>query len=392
MKHFLYATFIFPLFVASLQAAEEPAVIALKGTISRGTSAVFSPDSKKIVMVRKNRTVQIRNTESGKILQTLPPPKKPENWNEYLFGNLKKTWNHYFTYTPETRMAHFSPDGKKVIVGNDDGIIKVYDAESGEELYELPKQTVWSWFAVFSPDSTKIVATGTNGTAQIFDAETGKELLKLEGHTQGINFADFSPDGKKIVSGSFDKTVRIWDAETGKELQKLEGHTRVIDFVAFSPDGKKVLSALDNQLSGGNKVWDVESGKELYTMEKHRDVGGYGTAFFSPDSKKIITRGLRPQVIQILDAESGKNVQELEWQDGAFFAAFSPDGTKIVLGYFAVWIFDAGSGKLLQKVGESRNTVTFGVFSPDGKKIATAGENTVSIWTLGTLSSAATGN
>ena len=62
-------------------------------------------------------------------------------------------------------------------------------------------------------------------TLKLWDAETGQELRTLEGHTGEVSACAFSPDGARVVSASEDKTLKLWDAETGRELRTLEGHT-----------------------------------------------------------------------------------------------------------------------------------------------------------------------
>ena len=61
--------------------------------------------------------------------------------------------------------------------------------------------------AVFA-DGKRVVSGSDDGTVKIWDVETGEELRTLSGHSSSVSavavFADF------VVSGSWDKTVKIW--------------------------------------------------------------------------------------------------------------------------------------------------------------------------------------
>ena len=46
---------------------------------------------------------------------------------------------------------------------------------------------------------------------RVWDAESGKEVYKYEGHTRAVWSVAFFPDGKRIASSSEDG-VRIWRA------------------------------------------------------------------------------------------------------------------------------------------------------------------------------------
>src|SRR5262249_20164829 len=75
----------------------------------------------------------------------------------------------------------------------------------------------------FSPDGKLVLAGCLDNVLRVFELSTGQER-KLEGHTQQLHGAAFTPDGKRILSGSYDQTVRLWDVESGKEVCRFFGH------------------------------------------------------------------------------------------------------------------------------------------------------------------------
>jgi RNA polymerase sigma factor (sigma-70 family) len=93
----------------------------------------------------------------------------------------------------------------------------------------------------FSPDGKLVLAGCMDHVLRVFELSTGNER-KLEGHTQQLHGAVFTPDGKRILSGSYDKTVRLWDVESGKEVCRFFGHDNWVWGVAVSPDGRLGLS------------------------------------------------------------------------------------------------------------------------------------------------------
>lgn len=93
-----------------------------------------------------------------------------------------------------------------------------------------------------------------SGIVRLWDAATGQLLLTLEGHTGWVHSVDFSPDGKRIVSGSSDRTIKLWDARTGQETLTLalRGLTPSVYCVRFSADGRRIVSGC---LDATIKVW-----------------------------------------------------------------------------------------------------------------------------------------
>jgi len=120
-------------------------------------------------------------------------------------------------------------------------------------LRELQGHTDWIRSVAFSPDGNRIVSGSDDESVRVWDAETGEQLRELQGHTDSVSSVAFSPDGDQVISGSFDKSVRVWDVETGQQLRELQSHTDSVRSVAFSPDGNRIVS--DSQ-DKSVRVWD----------------------------------------------------------------------------------------------------------------------------------------
>jgi WD40 repeat protein len=80
------------------------------------------------------------------------------------------------------------------------------------------------------------------GRILVWDAGSGEKLFDLIGHIGQINDLNFSPDGRRLASASGDATVKVWDAVSGDELFTLPGGSGPVFAVPFSMDGKRLAS------------------------------------------------------------------------------------------------------------------------------------------------------
>ncbi|HEX5836593.1 MAG TPA: BTAD domain-containing putative transcriptional regulator, partial [Anaerolineales bacterium] len=271
----------------------------------------------------------------------------------------------------------YSPDGTRLATASDDGTARVWDAATGEELLNL--ETGPSASVAFSPNG-KLLATADYEarTVSLWDAVSGEKLLTLAGHSAGVNHIAFSPDGAQIASAGEDKSVKIWDVATGQLLLTLTGHKDIVSSVAFSPDGTELATgSWDHSV----KVWDARTGVELLSFSEYSEPA---EAAFSPDGTRLV-----------ISFGEGAEVRELSTGGQLFTVSghtslvervlFSPDGEQIATvsidGTVKLW--SAQSGTELMTLAGHTSSVFSAAFSPDGTYLVTAsGDGTARVWNI----------
>lgn len=132
--------------------------------------------------------------------------------------------------------------------------------------YPLAEAHVWSLesgavddapLPVLSPDGTRMASFGNDGVIRLTDAASGEQIAALHGHIRKVNAVAYSPDSRLLVSASDDGTLQVWDAtitEDSGSLATLSGHTSGVTDVVFNRDGTLIAST---GYDGTVRVWGV---------------------------------------------------------------------------------------------------------------------------------------
>ncbi|QEL20763.1 protein kinase domain-containing protein [Limnoglobus roseus] len=198
--------------------------------------------------------------------------------------------------------------GGRVATGSRDGTVKLWDAQTGQELRTLPRHEGDVRAVGWSPAGDRVVSADSAGMVHVWDAETGKKLTSVPGHKGGTFAASFGPAGKHLLTAGADQAARVWDAETGAELLLLRGHGGRVLAAAFSPDGSRIATGSEDRTV---RLWDAATGGLATKVER---LAGPVTAvaFNRSGSRLGVTCGTPSAVV--IDAATGKIAQTLSGQ------------------------------------------------------------------------------
>lgn len=288
-------------------------------------------------------------------------------------------------HTSYVRGVAFSPDGKTLASGSDDGTIILWDANTFQPIGQpLIGHTYQVSSVAFSPDGQKLASGSFDGTIILWDVLTHQPIgYPLKGHTHVVLTVAFSPDGKTLASGSDDRTVILWDVSTGQPSgQPLGPHWANVKSVAFSPDGQTLVAGAYRTLV----FWDIATRQPLGPrLEEHQH---YVTSVaFSPDGRILASGGDADNSITLWDAVSRQKIGELPLSDysrGVLALAFSPDGKTLMSGgpSGATVLWDVNTRKPISRlVSGGTDAVSSVAFSPDGRMLASGIGNSIQLWT-----------
>ncbi|KAG8792121.1 hypothetical protein FRC12_007121 [Ceratobasidium sp. 428] len=275
----------------------------------------------------------------------------------------------------------FSLDGRRIVSACEDGVVRVWDAETGAAIMSLQGHTSGVTCVAYSPGGQRIASGSVDNTVRIWDTRTGFEVCEpLEGHRSSVLCLAFSAAGKYLASGSSDHLVRVWSIETGTSILKLDRHSAPVHSVAFSPNDRYVASGSDDKQM---IIWDTETGAP--TLESMTHTYQILSIAFSPDGSLVVLGGMDTAVTvwdrATLTRKLGPFAGHIGWVQTV---KFSPSGDRIVSGSEdrSVRVWDVESGKEIgANLRRHSGPLRSAIWSPNGLRIASCSDDkTVRIW------------
>ena len=305
----------------------------------------------------------------------------------------------YDTHSSWVVAVAWEPDGKRIASAGGDGLVRVWEAETGHTLltyrghrwlFEKVNMPPTIYNIAWSPEGLRLASAGDGTKVYVWDAATGQTITIYEGHSgllPNVFAMDWSPDGTRIASAcssiGIDKTIPIWDAATGQKLFHYDsGHGFLPNFsvlaLAWSPDGTRIASTCTDKTI---RIWNATNGNHISSLKVRSE--WVSSLAWSPDSKRLALTNPN-HIAQVWDVQTGELLVTYRGHsDSVRNTAWSPDGSRLATASndATVQIWDPASGTHIYTYRGHTKWATSLAWSPDGTCIVSASNDmTVQIW------------
>lgn len=209
------------------------------------TTAVSSDG--RIVATATGQRMRIWKGENGQLVNEFSIPQMP---------NSQLLWQ---------------PNGKHVLrldehSADSEDRLSLIDTESGKVTHRLVGHDENVRRVCWSPDGNQVASVGNDGVCRIWNAESGKEVRTLV-HDDALWWVQWAHDGSKIATGSMFSEIRVWDAADGRSLREFKTLSEPLSVPKRQPsaDGPFCFLKNTNQIfyMAGHKfeILDVQTGQ-----------------------------------------------------------------------------------------------------------------------------------
>ncbi len=276
----------------------------------------------------------------------------------------------------------------RFMLTEDSRVLRVFDLSNGAEIGQprgVPPEMIQPSIA---PSRRFITGVFANNTASIWDLYTHQVIHKIM-PTEGLTTRDMvrlviKPDDSEFLTMTAKGWLQRWSMASGEPVGPPMDHGEKGSLLAWSGDGRWVLAAGDSSVT----VWDARTSLPLGAPIRCSSIESISAAWFSPDSTRLLiackNRGIEPASAKIYELPSLRlAAAPLRHGDGVASASFSSDGKWVATGgednVARIWrVADA------QPVtGPMRHNgmVISVLFSPDSRVLATGcSDGNIRLW------------
>ena len=223
-----------------------------------------------------------------------------------------------------TTSMSFSPDGKQLICGQENGDINIWNISTGCVDFILNGHDAMVRCAAFGPDGTHIVSIDNNGFAIVWslvELSPGngnvtyekKRLVDSNKTKFDVDDIRWNPDGSSVMgrkNGS-PHYVMVWNVFNDYKTVIVQQHSEVLDII-FDQTGRNVLTCGED---GCLRIWDSISGDLISSK--------YGFAFDNiPSKANWEPRNEEDELMELTENAMNRSFIRVK---------LSPDGSKAIV-------------------------------------------------------------
>jgi WD40 repeat protein len=304
--------------------------------------------------------------------------------------------------------VRFSRDGAYVVTGDKQGVIRLWDVQTGEALRTCTADPGADKVRHVDVSADGKVGIGNVGSkVQVWDFTTGKLAHEFfvdrldnpdEGEDLGVTDVRLSPDGRWAFAASGGKfltrtrntlgaEILGWDLQTGKPSlwQRIDGYGTNISFEVGADSSHLIVASGTEE-----DPYKAYRHQLVYVTQRERRVlveldARPEAMALTADGRRAVTASDQDRRIRVWDLRSGRCVQEIPSTGRISALAVSEDAYWAVSsGHEAERLWDLAAGRCLRTFDEQHRYPTALWLSPDGRTGRSAGGlgNTAVSWSF----------
>lgn len=307
------------------------------------------------------------------LLEVLPDTVRKNNRPyvieaEHVLRNIfdKINSDNYFSFTPIKGLwnknvvsAAFSPNGSNLVTTSRDGLMYIWDVESGRVIKQIEANV---YLVSYDKDQNVFTAVGDN---ECYTFNSKSFILEnTYKFSNKIKLGTFSNEGKYLAFTTED-SVCIFDTEKYKSIFKIENTD--IARIAISPNNRILALAksvyVDSVFSYSIELWNTLKRERLQSVKVKNFVRSLA---FSPNSNYLFFAynwAEETDTISTIHALSVQNGEIEDWIKNPSLGTidemgFNNDGTifsTVSINNGTARFWDLSSGELLLSVDDSYN-------------------------------------
>lgn len=225
--------------------------------------------------------------------------------------------------------------GNKIAVGTNNGMVRIYDAETQVFDREMSGHTARVGTLAWND---YVLSTGSRDRSILHRdvREAAHSFRRLTGHRQEVCGIKWSPNGTQMASGGNDNKLLVWDGTQNKTLYRFGEHVAAVKAITWNNHQHGILASGGGTADKKIRFWNTLTGSLLTEVDTGSQVCNL---MWSKNSNELVsTHGfssasnVQNQVI-VWKYPSMQQVATLTGHTlRVLYLAMSPDGQTIVTG------------------------------------------------------------